>query len=165
MVELELPDLGQQGPGRSGVLVRQGHRGHVFVPPAPEASEPSNVLGAARSGRAFGLADYADRLIAESLQATANEREPEPVVLAGHSLGGTFAALFAALHPEHVRGLVLLGSPLHFGPDAGGLDRWFAAVPAGSLLAGMSDQVPGSVLGWRVVPGRLRELRLAALVG
>jgi polyhydroxyalkanoate synthase subunit PhaC len=41
------------------------------------------------------------------------------VVLAGHSLGGTLAAIFPSLHPERVRGLALLEAPTKFGRDAG----------------------------------------------
>jgi polyhydroxyalkanoate synthase len=36
----------------------------------------------------------------------------------GHSLGGTFAAIFAAFAPASVRGLVLLGTPLSFEPGS-----------------------------------------------
>ena len=43
-----------------------------------------------------------------TLLASAGERGP--LVLAGHSSGGTFAMAYAARYPEHVRGLVLLDS-------------------------------------------------------
>jgi pimeloyl-ACP methyl ester carboxylesterase len=36
--------------------------------------------------------------------------EPGPYVLAGHSVGGTYAMVYAAHHPEDVAGLVLLDS-------------------------------------------------------
>jgi pimeloyl-ACP methyl ester carboxylesterase len=36
--------------------------------------------------------------------------EPGPYVLAGHSVGGTYAMVYAAQHPEDVAGLVLLDS-------------------------------------------------------
>ena len=48
-----------------------------------------------------GLAVYVDELILECAKAIG-----EPAVLAGHSLGGTFATIFASRHPKHVRALI-----------------------------------------------------------
>ena len=78
--------------------------------------------GAVEQG--FGLAEYADRLLLDCLDAIAMEGGRAPAVVAGHSLGGTLVAIFSALHPERMRGLILLGYvPLHFGPDVGALQR------------------------------------------
>jgi len=66
-----------------------------------------------------GLAAYADRFIAHCLQAIERETGQSRVFIAGHSLGGTFSAIFAALHPEHTKGLVVLGAPLHFSKETG----------------------------------------------
>jgi polyhydroxyalkanoate synthase len=92
----------------------------------------------------FGLAEYADQLILDCLDAIAVETDRPQAVLAGHSLGGTFAAIFSALHPERVRGLILLGAPVHFGPDVGVIDRLAAIVPPG--LMAVPGNVPGSFL-------------------
>ncbi len=67
----------------------------------------------------FGLAEYADRLILDCLKAIAADSQQSRVFIAAHSLGGTLAAIFTALHQEQVRGLVLLGSPLRFGAEVG----------------------------------------------
>jgi poly[(R)-3-hydroxyalkanoate] polymerase subunit PhaC len=62
----------------------------------------------------------------------------------GHSLGGTVAAIFAALAPESIRGIVLLGAPLCFGPASSRLrDGIVSIVP--SFFPDM-DVVPGSLL-------------------
>ena len=83
----------------------------------------------------FGLADYAKRLPLAALDAVASETGEAAPVLAGHSLGGTFAAILAALHPERARGLVLVDAPLAFGPDRGGpLARAVAAAPHARVL-------------------------------
>ncbi|HYZ31881.1 MAG TPA: alpha/beta fold hydrolase [Crenalkalicoccus sp.] len=95
----------------------------------------------------FGLADYADRLPAAALDAIAAETGKATAVLTGHSLGGTFAAIFAALHPERIRSLVLIDAPLAFGPDRGGpLARAVAAMPHARVLRGLGggSPVPGS---------------------
>jgi polyhydroxyalkanoate synthase subunit PhaC len=87
----------------------------------------------------LGLADYADRLIREALTAVGIDR----AVLLGHSLGGLFAAVFAALHPERVRGLGLLAAPLHSEPGVG-----IFSVMANTLpVRGLPSSVPGSFLG------------------
>jgi polyhydroxyalkanoate synthase len=96
--------------------------------------------------RALGLDDYADRLLLKCLDVVQAETGERSVFLAGHSLGGTFAALYAALHPQRVKGLVLIGTPLHFGTHVGPLDRLVAASPRAQVLTVAMDAVPGSLL-------------------
>jgi polyhydroxyalkanoate synthase len=90
-----------------------------------------------------GLAEYADQAIGEALARLAEETGTRSFLM-GHSLGGTFAAIFAALAPEATRGLVLLGAPLCFRP---GISRFRDAIVAiaPSDLAEM-EVVPGSLL-------------------
>lgn len=98
--------------------------------------------------RDFGLADYAVRLIRDCIDATGSR----DAILVAHSLGGLFAAIFAALHPEHVRGLVLLASPLHFGPEVG----IFGAMVGGVRPEDLPAAIPGSFLSsasFRASPG------------
>jgi polyhydroxyalkanoate synthase len=85
-----------------------------------------------------GLAEFCDRLVRDCLRATGDE---SPILVA-HSLGGLLAAVFAALHPERIRGLVLLAAPLGFGAGAGILERMVASVE----LAELPEFVPGSFL-------------------
>ncbi len=84
----------------------------------------------------FGLARYAERLILGCVEASG---AAQSVVLA-HSLGGLLAAIFATLHPEHVQGLALLASPLHFGPETRVLDALVADLDVEQL----PDSIPGS---------------------
>jgi polyhydroxyalkanoate synthase len=96
--------------------------------------------------QSFGLAEYADRLILDGLNIISAETGQAQVFLTGHSLGGTLAALFAALHPARVKGLVLAGAPLHFGQDVGAIDALAAVAPGGPALIAASGNVPGSWL-------------------
>jgi polyhydroxyalkanoate synthase len=86
----------------------------------------------------YGLEQYAERLILECLDAA----DGEPAILLGHSLGGLFAAIFAALHPERMRGLVLLASPLHFGAHAPAFNRMVAGLEGQDI----PESLPGSFL-------------------
>jgi polyhydroxyalkanoate synthase len=96
--------------------------------------------------RGLGLADYAERLPLAALNAITAETGETAAFLAGHSLGGTFATVFASLHAERVRGLVLVDAPLAFGADRGGpLARAVAAVPHIRMLRYFAGEpVPGS---------------------
>ena len=102
-------------------------------------------LPAGQAERGFGLDDYAGRLPLAAADAVARETGTDRLVLAGHSLGGTLAALFASQQPGRVRGLVLVESPLRFGEAAGAFAPLVTAAPP--LAAGPdSPPVPGSLL-------------------
>ena len=66
--------------------------GHGASPPPPSG---------------WGAAAYADLLAMACKEAGSG-----PFVVVGHSFGGRVAVHLAANHPEHVRGVVLLGVPL-----------------------------------------------------
>ena len=89
-----------------------------------------------------GLDEYADRAIAACVAVAA--RESGAPFLMGHSLGGTFAAIFAALQPQSIRGLALLGAPLCFAEGSSGF-RDSVAKMAPHLLS-HGSVVPGSTL-------------------
>jgi len=93
----------------------------------------------------LGLGDYADRLLSACLDCVARETGQSRVALAGHSLGGTLAAIFASLHPERVRTLVLLEAPTKFGGDAGPFAPLVAMTPRAALRETF-DAIPGSFL-------------------
>lgn len=87
-----------------------------------------------------GLSTYADRLILECVAAIGGA-----VILTGHSLGGTFAAIFASLHPERVRGLVLLEAPLSFHQDHGAIASLIRKIPRTDALRSVGSY-PGTFL-------------------
>lgn len=94
----------------------------------------------------FGLKDYAGTMINHCVDVIARHSPQSPVFLAGHSLGGTFAALYAAYQPERVAALILLEAPVRFAEASGAFRGMIESdVPADSLLA-PSDHIPGSLL-------------------
>lgn len=96
---------------------------------------------------AFGLADYAGRLPGAAIEAIAAETGVSAPILVGHSLGGTFATIFATLFPKRVGGLVLVDAPLVFGEHGGPLAELVAAIPHAQTIRRMAGSpVPGSVI-------------------
>jgi polyhydroxyalkanoate synthase len=96
--------------------------------------------------REMGLGEYADRAIVaciEEIRARTGQGRP---FLAGHSLGGTLAAIFASLHPARVRGLIELEGPIEFGP--GRLEAAVARAPHAPAIGRWPGTVPGTFLDW-----------------
>lgn len=94
----------------------------------------------------LGLDAYAHLSILSALDAIEFETGEHRAFLAGHSLGGTFAAILASLHPGRVKGLVLLGAPIGFGPSSGALDAFVAGASQAEVIDDFTGTVPGSFL-------------------
>lgn len=96
--------------------------------------------------RRLGLAEYGDAAIGACVDAISAETAQKRVIAAGHSLGGTLAAIFASLHPERVQALVELEGPMEFGE--GTIAALVGAVPrgAGTAMMDITGSVPGTFL-------------------
>jgi polyhydroxyalkanoate synthase len=160
------------GPGPAVLIVPAPIKRPYIWDLAPAASAVRRLLAAGatvlliqweRTAEPLGLDAYADRLIGAALDAAGIDR----AVLLAHSLGGLFAAIFAALHPERVRGLGLLATPLHFERGVGIFSAMADALPGDRL----PESIPGSFLAaasFRAAPltfGLERFLDLCASVG
>lgn len=126
------PYIWDLAPGRSVVARALASPCRVFVLAWQKPDDGGN-----------GLADYADRLIGACRDAIVAQTGDRRMFLAGHSLGGTLAAISACLNPEGVQGLILLGAPLDFASGADTLTPLVAAQPSSYLPPGL---VPGSFL-------------------
>lgn len=94
----------------------------------------------------LGLAEYADSLILRCLDRIAAETGLSKVCIAGHSLGGTLAAIFASLHADRVAGLIELEGPMHFSADAGVLESAVHATRSAAEVTDALGNVPGTFL-------------------
>jgi len=94
----------------------------------------------------LGLADYAYTLLDRCVRAVRTTHPSGQLFLLSHSLGGIFAAIYAALRPEQVAGLVLVETPLHFGSASGAFAPLVSFGPPADKVARLFDNVPGSVL-------------------
>src|SRR5918994_5862104 len=131
---IKRPYIWDLAPSVSAIrfCVDHGLRVHLL-----EWTSPSPAHGNA------GLAEYADQALGEAVVRLARDTGAQPFLM-GHSLGGTFAAVFGTLAPETTRGLVLLGAPLCFPPCVSQF-RDAIVTMAPSNLAEM-EVVPGSLL-------------------
>jgi polyhydroxyalkanoate synthase len=91
-----------------------------------------------------GLDEYADA-IAEcaNISVASGGRRP---FLIGHSLGGTLAAIFAALAPATIQGLVLLEAPLCFAPATSMFRDALVSLSPSELSD--AEPFPGSLLSY-----------------
>src|SRR6266404_6350769 len=105
-----------------------------------------------------GLDAYGGRAIATCVATISEQANGAQPFLMGHSLGGTLAAIYCALEPRSVKGLVLLGAPLCFEPASSRFrDALVALVPeefsetkvvAGSLLSQISAIASPNTFVW-----------------
>lgn len=104
-----------------------------------------------------GLADYAGTMLGSCIDEVRARSGGDKVFLAGHSLGGIFAALHSAYRPGQVAGLVLVDVPMSFTATAGAAT---AAEPDDPHRhsAWPSSQVPGSLLGMASASATPRDL-------
>ncbi len=143
---------------------------HVYlVEWVPEAGRTQNC----------GLDEHA-KAIAECVAMITREAAGTRPYLIGHSLGGTLAAIFSALAPASIQGLILLGAPLCFEPATSKFrDALVALLPPdiseadpfpGSLLSCMAAlAAPGTFIWSRLLDAALsvtdrRALEIHALV-
>ena len=94
-------------------------------------------------GTNAGIDEYAE-VIAECVVRIADETEGKKLFLVGHSLGGTLAAIAAALQPKSIRGLALLAVPLCFEPGRSQFADAIASMDPSTLTE--AEVVPGSFL-------------------
>jgi polyhydroxyalkanoate synthase len=119
------------------------------------------------AGPALNFGDYVDGVIPEAAGTVAAQHCGMPVVI-GYCMGGTMAAMFAARHPDKLRALVLLGTPIEFGTSgelAGMTDRRFFDV---ELLMEVLGNMPPAMMqsgfkllnpadAWNKLMGLLRD--------
>jgi polyhydroxyalkanoate synthase subunit PhaC len=126
-----------------------------------------------------GLDEHA-KAVAECVAIITNEAAGTKPCLIGHSLGGTLAAIFGALAPASIQGLILLGAPLCFEPATNRFrDALVALLPPevseddpfpGSLLSCMATlAAPGTFIWSRLLDAALsitdgQALEIHALV-
>ncbi|MDE1821362.1 MAG: alpha/beta fold hydrolase [Euryarchaeota archaeon] len=74
--------------------------------------------------RDLTLHDYVNGYVGRSVEAVQRETGEAQVHILGYCMGGTFSAMYTALHPENVRTLTLMAAPLDFDTRSSYLNIW-----------------------------------------
>jgi polyhydroxyalkanoate synthase subunit PhaC len=155
---IKRPYIWDLSPSASAIRYCLGQGLHVFLLEWLPASH-----GIANNG----LDEYSNALDECMANISDAGRGGKPFLI-GHSLGGTLAAIYAAVRSERLKGLVLLGAPLCFEPQTNGFrDALVSLVPPnlsqaepfpGSLLSHMSALASPATFIW----SRLIDAALSA---
>jgi poly[(R)-3-hydroxyalkanoate] polymerase subunit PhaC len=131
---IKRPYIWDLTPSASAIRYILGQGLHVYLLEWLPASQTTGMNG---------LDEYT-KVISECVAKVSSKSAGVKPFLMGHSLGGTLAAIFGALAPESVRGLVLLGAPLCFRVATSRFrDALVSFVPSDLAEAGL---FPGSLL-------------------
>jgi len=71
--------------------------------------------------------DYVNGYVHAAVQATCRAAGTDRIHLVGYCMGGTFSAMYAALHPEGLASLSVMAAPLDFDTRASFLNVWAQA--------------------------------------
>lgn len=92
--------------------------------------------------RFLDLHDYVDRYLHHCVEQVCRVRDEPQITLLGICQGGTLALCYTALHPEHVKNLVTMVTPVDFHTPADLLSKWVRHVDINALV-----DVRGNVSG------------------
>lgn len=96
-------------PGKSYIeyLVGQGFEVYLIDWGEPKAAD-----------RRITLEDHIDGYIADAVAQTLEHAGAKQLAMIGYCMGGTMALIYAALHPQRLKSLVLLATPVDFHNDS-----------------------------------------------
>jgi len=118
-----------------------------------------------RDDCALSLDDYVNRYLGACIDHVCREHGIPSVNLLGVCQGGTMAICYAALHPERVRNLVTMVTPVDFHTDDNLLSKWAQKLDVDGIVDALGN-VPGELLNAAFValmPLRLTMRKYAGL--
>jgi len=98
-----------------------------------------------RGDRFLTLDDYIERFMGEYIGVLKARHERGDVNVLGVCQGGTFSAIYAALHPTDIRNLALMVTPIDFDTRDGLLNIWSKAIDV-DLMVDTLGNVPGDFM-------------------
>jgi len=99
----------------------------------------------AQADRYLSMDDYINGYIDNCVDVISKKTKSEKVTLMGVCQGGTFSAIYSALHPEKVQNLVTLVAPFDFTTNDGLLFSWSKTMDVDALVDAYGV-VPGTIL-------------------
>ena len=116
--------------------------------------------------RFIDLNDYINGYLHRSLGVILREHQLAATTLLGVCQGGTFSLCYAALHPERVRNLITMVTPVDFQTSENLLSKWVQSIDVDALIAA-HGVVPGEVLNaayLSLLPFRLLQQKYVNLL-
>jgi polyhydroxyalkanoate synthase len=119
-----------------------------------------------RADRWLTLDDYINGYIARSVDAVAQHTGVDKINLLGICQGGAFSLCFTAMHPDKVKNLITMVTPVDFHTPENMLSHWMRGVDA-DLFVDTLGNVPADLMNWcylTLKPVRLNQQKYIGLV-
>ena len=110
-----------------------------------------------RSDRFLTLSDYINGYINRCIDHICEAHEIDKVNLLGICQGGAFSLTYTTLHPEKVRNLITMVTPVDFHTEDNMLTHWIKNVDVDALVDGFGN-LPGDLMNWTFL--NLKPFRL-----
>ena len=98
-----------------------------------------------RKDRFLNLDDHVNGYIADAVDFILEQHGLDQLNIMAICQGGTMSVIYAALHPEKVKNLVLTVTPTNFDHDAGLLNVWARSLDPDKLVASYGN-IPGDIM-------------------
>jgi len=98
-----------------------------------------------RKDRYLNLDDHVNGYIADAVDFILERHGLDQLNIMAICQGGTMSVMYAALHPEKVKNLVLTVTPTNFDHDAGLLNVWARSLDPDKLVASYGN-IPGDIM-------------------
>ena len=99
-----------------------------------------------RNDRFLTMDDYINGYIDGAIAHICSVHELASINLLGVCQGGTFASIYAAMHPKKVKNLITMVTPIDFSTPDGLLFRWAKDLDVDAIVAGFGGLIPGTFL-------------------
>jgi polyhydroxyalkanoate synthase len=101
-----------------------------------------------RSDRYKTMEDYIQGDLDQCVDYIRHHHNIDKVNLLGVCQGGTFSLIYTALHPEKIRNLITLVTPVEFANNNGLLFKWAKTMDVDSLIEAFGGIIPGDFLNF-----------------
>jgi polyhydroxyalkanoate synthase len=99
-----------------------------------------------RPDRYLDMEDYINGYINHCVDFIRKEEKSDKINLMSICQGGTLSTIYSALHPEKVKNLVTMVTPIDFSVNDGLLFRWAKDMDFDALVEGNNGLIPGDFL-------------------
>ncbi|WP_026998597.1 class III poly(R)-hydroxyalkanoic acid synthase subunit PhaC [Eisenibacter elegans] len=99
-----------------------------------------------RSDRYLTMEDHILGYIGGAIDFIRQSHQIDRVNLLGVCQGGTFSTIYTAIHPEKIKNLITLVTPVDFATDEGLLFRWARDLDVDAIVEAFGGLIPGTFL-------------------